>query len=679
MRSLLPNITAIKKIPRLTALTVVAPTFLAIILIQVTSRTVVGNYLDQKITHPALFRFKEWWQPSILDPRIKILSFDNRTAAHLKAHDLTLKDWAQTIQAIASKENVRLVIPKIFDSPYEPQDIEAANKIFASRHATSRITNLVYTSPHQIDNRSPINVEQLNNNLRQVASTHTASDILDRAKVGNIVYGAPDTLLSAFSSFGHADYTGDNRLRPLICLENGTMVPQLALAGVGGLEIGASDVKIMGQPLRISDNGSIIVNTVPDNVIRKRSLSLLAAVILARSGKDLPPIKAGDYIVVIPAMFTGATDYAETALGTMPGSFLTVSVLNSALTGAWIREIRDPGVWVLLMGLLGFCFGYFIKPSRAALSLILVSLAITTVSLVLFAKLLIVFSFLLPVAGVCVGGLSGLITQSNVIGIEDMRMQKELEIATVVQKSFFPPAVIDPNAAVQVTGRFAPASECGGDWWGQMRHGGYSYLMIGDAVGHGVPAALVTAAAFSATKLFEDRFALNPDAPIDPSLILDALNKVLCAMNSELACMTFLVMRIHDDSGQSIIANAGNPQPIIIPADPRDQRLTPGQRSKLITARGDVLGLSVESQYKTSTATLAPGDRIMFYTDGLIENSGHKTKKPLGKNWIKSVLPKSTLANDFDLGDKIWNDYKTAIGSMPPDDDTTVVMITYRC
>jgi serine phosphatase RsbU (regulator of sigma subunit) len=270
-------------------------------------------------------------------------------------------------------------------------------------------------------------------------------------------------------------------------------------------------------------------------------------------------------------------------------------------------------------------------------------------------------------------------TQSSVTGIEDMRMQKELEIATVVQKSFFPIASIDANAAVQVSGRFAPASECGGDWWGQMRHGGYSYLMIGDAVGHGVPAALVTAAAFSATKLFEDRFALNPDAPIDPSLILDALNKVLCAMNSELACMTFLVMRIDDDSGQSLIANAGNPQPIIIPADPTDARLGAGQRSKIITARGDVLGLSLDSQYKTSTAVLVPGDRVMFYTDGLIENRSQKTKKSLGKNWIKSVLPKETIAHNFDLGEKIWGDYQTAIGSMPPDDDTTVVMITYRC
>jgi serine phosphatase RsbU (regulator of sigma subunit) len=384
-------------------------------------------------------------------------------------------------------------------------------------------------------------------------------------------------------------------------------------------------------------------------------------------------------VVVIPAMFTGATDYVETALGTMPGSFLTVSILNSALMGTWIQEFRDPGIAVLVMGLLGFFLGFFIKPGRAALLLLLVSIGTIALSLIVFTKLLLAVSCLLPVAGLFAGGLCGLITQSNVTGIEDMRMQKELEIATVVQKSFFPPLTTDANADVQVSGRFAPASECGGDWWGQMRHGGYSYLMIGDAVGHGVPAALVTAAAFSATKLFEDRFKTNPDEPIDPSTILDALNQVLCAMNSELACMTFLVMRIHDQTGQSIIANAGNPQPLIIPADPSDPRLSPGQRSKIITARGDVLGLSLESQYKTMTANLTAGDRILFYTDGLIENSSQKTKKPLGKNWIKSILPKSDLPSDYDLGEHLWTAYKTAIGSMPPDDDTTVVMINYRC
>jgi serine phosphatase RsbU (regulator of sigma subunit) len=672
------SVQKLQKIPRLTALTVIIPASIVILIIQITDSTVIRRYLDQKIYHPALFRFKEWLRPSTLDSRIKIFAFDNRTAAYLKSHDLSLEDWARTIRAIGAKDNVKIMIPKIFDVAFASNDIDKALQILKTRNPNSSVTNIIYTSPNKIDNRLAIDLELLLKNTRQITALSHPNAALDRNRKTNLAYGAESSVLQAFSAFGHAEYKNNNRMDPMIALENGVLVPQLALAGVGNLKITPTQINIMGHPITVSDDGSIIVNTLPDTLVKKHTLSLLAAVILARGDKDIPPIRSGDYVIIIPALFTGSTDYVETALGTMPGSFLTVSMLNSALQGTWIREFRDPGFFVIVTGMLAFFGGFLIRPTRAALILILTSTAMTLVSFFLFSQMLFVFPLLLPALSLFVGGLSGLITQSNVSGIEDMRMQKELEIATVVQKSFFPQTTGDHHGPVRVIGRFSPASECGGDWWGQMRHGGFSYFMIGDAVGHGVPAALVTAAAFSATKLLEDRFSAHPDEPIDPATILTSINAVLCSMNSELACMTFLAMRIHDESGESLISNAGNPQPLIIPADPSDPRLSDGQRSKLIPVRGDVLGLSRDIEYNTTKLALMPGDRILFYTDGLIENIGDKTKKPLGKKWIRSAIPGSSMGSDFDLAEQLWKTYQAAIGSTPPNDDTTLVMISYH-
>ncbi len=660
-------------------MTVIMPAVIAIIALQIAERTAAGRYIDQKISHPGLFRFKEWWEPSTLDPRIKILSFDNRAAAYLKSHDLTLPDWAKTIRAIAAKGDIKIIVPKIFDSPYEQNEISEAVRILETVNQTSTAANIVFTSPQKIDIRPTVSQDRLDKNLRSVVSSAVSNDILEGTKVNHFVYGAGDQVLAGFSAFGHVDYAGDNRIRPIIALEIGALIPQLALTAIRNVEINPSDIKVMGKSLRLSPDGSILINTIPDPVIRKRALGLLPAVIQARQDKDITPIRPGDYVVLIPAMFTGAASYVETAHGTMPGSFLTVSILNSALKGSWISEHRDPGFIILLTGLLGFFLGFFIKPGKSAVYLIVASLAVTFFAMIMFAGFLRVFPFILPVFSLFIGGLSGLISQVNVSGIEDLRLQKELEIATIVQKSFFPPVRIETESPLRVSGRFAAASECGGDWWGQMRLGGYTYLMIGDAVGHGIPAALVTAVAFSATKIFEERHSLKPEEPIDPSKILEALNNVLCAMHSERACMTFLVMRIHDDSGQCVVANAGNPQPLIIPADAADIRLTAGQRTKVITARGDVLGLVRDSVYYTSSLSLSPGDRVLFYTDGLVENRAQATKNPLGKNWLKSILPKSSIPPDADLGEHIWSQYKHSIGSTPPDDDTTVVLLAYKC
>ena len=76
---------------------------------------------------------------------------------------------------------------------------------------------------------------------------------------------------------------------------------------------------------------------------------------------------------------------------------------------------------------------------------------------------------------------------------EKARMENELATVKTVQETLFPADNLsDPRA--QVVGHFQPASECGGDWWSYTLIGNKLYLWIGDATGHGAPAALITSA-----------------------------------------------------------------------------------------------------------------------------------------------------------------------------------------
>ena len=75
-------------------------------------------------------------------------------------------------------------------------------------------------------------------------------------------------------------------------------------------------------------------------------------------------------------------------------------------------------------------------------------------------------------------------------------MQKEVALAAAIQKAFVSSAELVEYGDVQVSGLWAPATQCGGDWWSVHRLPDERVLvLVGDVTGHGVAAAMVTAAA----------------------------------------------------------------------------------------------------------------------------------------------------------------------------------------
>ena len=107
---------------------------------------------------------------------------------------------------------------------------------------------------------------------------------------------------------------------------------------------------------------------------------------------------------------------------------------------------------------------------------------------------------------------------------EKARIEGELKVAQLVQNSFFPKhGLIKKDFSVE--GKYAPASECSGDWWGFFEQEGKLTLIACDATGHGVPAALITAAAHSCISTIK----IDAETKIvTPKDVLDKLNKVIC-------------------------------------------------------------------------------------------------------------------------------------------------------
>jgi serine phosphatase RsbU (regulator of sigma subunit) len=188
------------------------------------------------------------------------------------------------------------------------------------------------------------------------------------------------------------------------------------------------------------------------------------------------------------------------------------------------------------------------------------------------------------------------------------RMADELLTAQAVQETLFPPPLASIDN-VHIAGFYQPASECGGDWWFYHQTPGKIFFWIGDATGHGVSAALVTAAARSCAAIIEERSITSP------AEILRLLNRSIYDTSKGKMMMTFFVGHLEIDSNTFTYANACHEPPIVI--GPNTSRWD--QLLFLDEVNGSRLGQDLDSKYQETTVKISARSRLFFYTDGLTE------------------------------------------------------------
>lgn len=200
------------------------------------------------------------------------------------------------------------------------------------------------------------------------------------------------------------------------------------------------------------------------------------------------------------------------------------------------------------------------------------------------------------------------------------RMEKELETAQAVQSRFFPEHAFE-HASVTLAGQYMPASECAGDWWHYARLGSQLVVVVGDVTGHGVSAALVTAAAHSTFSLLMKQFAARPDPTVDFKTLITSLNSSVIAAAGGKSTMTFVASIIDLDTGTMTYSNASHPPFYIYRKPPGSESTNPLSLFKpLLDGRIAPLGDAQEIQVESATYQLQPGDRIFWYTDGIMES-----------------------------------------------------------
>jgi sigma-B regulation protein RsbU (phosphoserine phosphatase) len=194
------------------------------------------------------------------------------------------------------------------------------------------------------------------------------------------------------------------------------------------------------------------------------------------------------------------------------------------------------------------------------------------------------------------------------------RLEHDLQLAVRVQHALLPPAELQLGG-LNIARAFHPCTDLAGDAVGVVAfpHGPVGLYLL-DVSGHGVGAALLSftlshllSPSVEGALLVEDTTA-GPSI-VSPSRVAERLNRQF-PMDRTRQYFTVVYGVFDPSSGQFRYVMAGHPAPIVVPKSGAPVPLHGG---------GVPIGMIEHATYADESVTLGPGDRLYFYSDGVIE------------------------------------------------------------
>jgi serine phosphatase RsbU (regulator of sigma subunit) len=199
-----------------------------------------------------------------------------------------------------------------------------------------------------------------------------------------------------------------------------------------------------------------------------------------------------------------------------------------------------------------------------------------------------------------------LLQQKSVIEARDRERTHSLKVAARIQRQILPTdaPVFDP---ISIAFAFHPHDEVAGDYFDfQLADPDTMIVLIGDASGHGVPAAFISVIAKTCvhTRLSTTK---------SPAVLLSAMNELLHGWVEPEHFISMFVAAVDRRTLRMTYARAGHPLPLLLSANGTCRELDAG---------GIMIGVLPDPEYREQSVQLRPGDKVLFYTDGLPECPG---------------------------------------------------------
>ena len=267
-----------------------------------------------------------------------------------------------------------------------------------------------------------------------------------------------------------------------------------------------------------------------------------------------------------------------------------------------------------------------------------------------------------------VGYMSFIQTLTNIIvvAIENKRMakvnvrqigyQKDLEIASVMQKLLFPED-LPTDKRMDISAKYKPRHEVGGDYYDFIPLGDEEYIIcIGDVSGKGVSAAMLMANFQATLRTLFDHQRYSMDA------LIEELNKKVMHSAKGEKFITFFIAHYNADTRKLVYVNAGHNHPFI----------TNGRKVESLDEGCIGLGMLDELPFiNVGEKELNPNTTLVLYTDGVVELENEK-EEFFGSDRLVNLVHNYYPLGMDDMNSLIFSKLDEWKGSLNLVDDTAV-------
>ena len=238
-------------------------------------------------------------------------------------------------------------------------------------------------------------------------------------------------------------------------------------------------------------------------------------------------------------------------------------------------------------------------------------------------------------------------------------LQNELDVASKIQQAILP-ASFPEGEGFDVYGNMAPARNVGGDFFDVINlENGRLGLAVADVSDKGVPAALFMMS--SRTLLKGAAIGMG-----DPSGVLSEVNDLLNEDNETFMFVTLLYAVFDPESGLLTYANGGHSNPLVVHKD--------GSNEELPTTGGIALGVMPNLEYREASVTLAPGDTLILYTDGVSEAMNSEGEE-FGVDRLMRIFNERAPASAKEANEVILQAVVEFADGYPQSDDVTCLVL----